>query len=306
VAAAVVVASNIGYLPFGPIGSVRFGNGQLATLTYDQDYRLTDLVTTDGTTGVQDLDYGFDDASNISAVNDALDTSVNQTFAYDALHRLTDAGGAYGDIDYAYDAVGNRTSRTVDLGTPETLTYATTSNRLLSVSGGATRTLTYTADGSVATDSRGAGFAFTYNHASRLVRVDENSLTVAEYLYNDLGQRVVKDLGTGGVTHYHYDRSGVAIAESAGGTGAVTREYIHLATRAPITRSAPTARGPRPSPGRRPSSPAGPIRSTPSIRNTRRGGRSPNTPCTTPAGRPTSRSIRRPAAGRGISSATSS
>ena len=145
------------------------------------------------------------------------------------LHRLTDADGAYGDIDYVYDAVGNRTSRTIDLGTPETLTYASTSNRLLTVADGTTRTLTYTADGSVATDSRGDDFDFTYNHASRLVQVDEDSTTVADYLYNDLGQRVEKDLGGGDVTHYHYDRAGVVIADSDGGTGDVTREYIHLA-----------------------------------------------------------------------------
>ena len=231
-AADVVIASNITYLPFGPIGSLRYGNGQVATFTYDQDYRVTDIVTTDGTTNVQDLDYGYDAASNITSITDNLATSLNQTLDYDALHRLTDATGVYGDIDYSYDAVGNRTSKTIDLGTPDTLTYATTSNQLLTVSDGVvTRSMTYTANGHLATDSRDGGLAFNYSHDNRLTQVTDQATptpaTIADYVYNDLGQRVVKDIGGANVTHYHYDRAGAVIAESES-DGTLLREYIRL------------------------------------------------------------------------------
>jgi hypothetical protein len=40
---------------FGPIASMLYGNGLTRTYTYDSDYRLTDLVTGDVDTFVQDL-----------------------------------------------------------------------------------------------------------------------------------------------------------------------------------------------------------------------------------------------------------
>jgi len=225
------LASNIQYLPFGPISSITYGNGQRATLSYDQDYRITGIDTTDGTTTVQDLSYTYDLASNISGITDTLDTARNQTLDYDVLHRLTDATGVYGDIDYVYDAVGNRTSRVVTDGgvTTDTLTYAGTSNRLLTVAtGGNTRTVTYTANGNITTDSRGSGFDYLYNHANRMNEVKENAATVATYTYNDLGQRVIKDLAGGAKTHFHFDLNGILIGESTD-LGVSQREYITLA-----------------------------------------------------------------------------
>ena len=41
------------------------------------------------------------------------------------------------------------------------------------------------------------------------------------------GVWVVKDLGGGDVTHYHFDRDGSLLAESTS-AGVVKREYIHL------------------------------------------------------------------------------
>jgi|GEM_PF-872552 len=225
------LASNIQYLPFGPISSITYGNGQRATLSYDQDYRITGIDTTDGTTTVQDLSYTYDLASNISGITDTLDIARNQTLDYDVLHRLTDADGVYGDIDYVYDAVGNRTSRVVTDGgvTTDTLTYAGTSNRLLTVAtGGATRTVTYTANGNITTDSRGSGFDYLYNHANRMHEVKENAATVATYTYNDMGQRVIKDLAGGAKTHFHFDLNGILIGESTD-LGVSQREYITLA-----------------------------------------------------------------------------
>ena len=78
------------------------------TLTYDQDYRLTDITTSDGTTVIQDLTYTHDDADNITGITDAVTPARNQSFGYDALYRLTSATGLYGTLGYTYDAVGNR------------------------------------------------------------------------------------------------------------------------------------------------------------------------------------------------------
>ena len=227
----VVVASNIDYLPFGPIASIHYATGQVATLDYDNDYRIKDIDTTDGTTAVQDLTYGYDAASDITSITDNDDTARNQTFGYDALLRVTDGDGDYGDIDYGYDAVGNRTSRAITTtGTvTETLTYSTTANQLDSLSDGTiTRTFTYTANGNLATDSRGNGFDFIYSHDNRLIEVQENDVTVAEYTHNDLGERVIKAIPAGDTTHYHFDLNGFLIAESTD-LALVEREYITLA-----------------------------------------------------------------------------
>jgi hypothetical protein len=45
--------------PFSPIASMSYGNGLARSYTYDSDYRLTDLVTGDADTFVQDLTYEF-------------------------------------------------------------------------------------------------------------------------------------------------------------------------------------------------------------------------------------------------------
>ena len=232
--AEVVVAGPIQYQPFGPVRVISRGNALTTTYVYDQDYRITGIDTTDGTTAVQDLDYVYGDVSgdagNIRSITDNLDSFQDQTFDYDVLYRLTEGVGAYGEYDYAYDAAGNRTSRIIANGSTvtETSTTATGSNRLLSVTDGSTtRTLSYTDNGNITGDTRGAGYAYLYNHANRMAQVEENSVVIADYLYNEMGQRVVKDLGSGNITHYHFDRSGLLIAESDE-NGTVEREYIYL------------------------------------------------------------------------------
>lgn len=230
-AAPTVLASAITYQPFGPIASLTYGNGLVLTLSYDQDYRLTEIRTADGATVVQDLDYTYDAADNITAIADVLNATRNQTFTYDELHRLIGATGVYGTTNYTYDPVGNRLTRALG-GATETYAYAGSSNRLLSVTSSAgTRPFGYTANGQITSDARPAGdvFGLLYNHANRLSQLTKNSLPDMDYRYNALGQRVLKDRLGAGTTdvHYHYDREGRLIAESDM-QGNVAREYIHL------------------------------------------------------------------------------
>ncbi|MEP4209295.1 hypothetical protein, partial [Marinobacter alexandrii] len=231
---AVTVASNIGYYPYGPLQSLRLGNGLSVTLTRDQDYRVTRLYVTDGTNDVQDLSFGYGDVSgdagNITSITDALDSSLNQTFTYDAVERLTQATGVYGTVGYGYDANENRTSRTIDTGSllTETSTIDPSSNKLLSINNGSTtRSFTYTPNGNITTDSQGSGLTYLYNHENRVSTAQENGLQIAAYDYNDFGQRVSKDLGSSDITHYHYDRSGVLIGKSDE-LGITETEYVTL------------------------------------------------------------------------------
>jgi YD repeat-containing protein len=226
------IAADIAYKPFGPIASMDYGNGLARSYSYDSDYRLTDLVTGDADTFVQDLTYGYDDADNILSIADAITSGRSQTFTYDDLFRLKTAAasGTYGSITYNYDEVGNRTSVVDGAGT-ESYSTDSASNRLLSATlGSTTRTFTYDGAGNITADARGSTtYGLTYNEANRLSQVSVNSTPDTDYLYNALGERVKKAPAAtpSAGTRFHYDRDGKLIAESDG-SGAVIREYAWL------------------------------------------------------------------------------
>ena len=67
---------------------------------------------------LQQLSYGYDNAGNVTGITDQLTPPNSQTFAYDALDRLTSttgpygAGGANASLTYTYNELGNLTNST--------------------------------------------------------------------------------------------------------------------------------------------------------------------------------------------------
>ena len=226
----VAVASGATYAPFGPLTALAYGNGLGLSIQYDQDYQPTGRLVT-GSATVQDLSYGVDAAGNITGISDHLAAPRSQVFQYDALSRLTYAGGLYGALSYGYDAVGNRRSQTGGTtNLAESYTYAANSNRLLSVvNGGVTRSLSYTPTGNLASDDRGGGAAlsFAYDQSNRMVQVANQNQALATYAYNFLGQRAAKTTPST-ITQFVYDHAGHVLAESDGATGAAQTEYLWL------------------------------------------------------------------------------
>lgn len=227
-----LIAGNIAYLPFGPIQSLTFGNGVAVTYEYDQDYRLTGIASSKGTTGIQDLTLTHDGTDNITAITDALDATRNQSFEYDLLGRLTDATGYYGTEEYTYDALGNRLTRTLVQGSAinVTYTYASNDNQLQSANNGSTtRSFTYDNAGNTISDSvsGGASFTYAYNHANRMKQSQESGGPTFNYGYDAFGERVLKQaIGQTG-THFRYDPMGRLIHESDD-AGNPIRSYIYL------------------------------------------------------------------------------
>ncbi len=86
------------------------GNGISESRTLDLDYRVTGIDAA----RVHSLVYRYTPDSLISAIDDNLSSSVNQSLGYDAVGRITSAEGIYGVLGYGYDATGNRTSITTD------------------------------------------------------------------------------------------------------------------------------------------------------------------------------------------------
>jgi len=226
------VATAITYMPFGPIASLTHGNALAATFTWDQDYRLTGIVTAQGGTTIQDLVYGFNLADNVTSITDNLATARNQSFTLDDLQRLTSATGAYGSITYSYDAADNRLTRNLSGGPAETFTYGTTNNRLQSaaVTGQPTRTFMHNSAGDITLDDRGSGNTVTIaigaDGRPQTITVAGTGATTVTYKHNAFGERVSRVEGAA-ATHFHYDQNGRLIAESDG-TGAVIREYLWL------------------------------------------------------------------------------
>lgn len=226
---AVSIAASANYEPFGPLSAFTLGNGLRAALTFDQDYQLTNIQASNGTTAVQNLVNGFDPSGNITSITDSLAPSRSQTVTYDDLNRIATANGAYGSQSYRYDLVGNRLSRAAN-GSTDAYTYSATSNRLTSVTSttGNMRSFTYAASGQLSQDVRDAShtYNFTVNNNGRNASASLNGSTVGSYLYNAFGQRVQKVAG-GATTQFIYDRLG-HLLEETNGSGSAMRDYIWL------------------------------------------------------------------------------
>ncbi len=211
------LASNITYLPFGPMGGLTYGNAKTLTQSYDTDYRLTAKTVN----GIDDLVYGYDLTDNIISISNGLNEQNNQTFSYNKRSQLEKAEGGYGELDYSYDAIGNRLTKT-DNGTVSTYTYDENSHRLKSVKAAATTNIAHDAIGNTLTKG---DLTFTYNQRGRLKTAAKEGMNT-NYTYNYRGERVAK-LVNGVKTHFIYNLNGQLIGE-ADSNGAIKKEYIYL------------------------------------------------------------------------------
>ncbi len=180
------IASNISYLPFGPLKSLTWGNGIQLSRQYDQDYQLAQQNV-----GSWQSTYSFDANGNIKGHQHSLFGSLN--YNYDALDRLTEEKAATQRKTYSYDATGNRLQRLgyttnasgVESKTAtQTLITATDSNRLKTSSGAA-----ITLDAAGNTLQQSTSRVHVYDEQGRLSQVLNPTALYAEFTYNALGQR---------------------------------------------------------------------------------------------------------------------
>ena len=142
-------------------------------------------------------DYSYDGNGNIASIVDVQNSAHSQAFTpYDAVDRLVNAtqSDTYGTRSYDYDGFGNRIA----------LDQATNAYQQPFTPG--TRTYDYDAAGRIAT-----------------LKID--SVDIAHYTYNTLGQRHYKKrVATGTETRYYYDQDGQLISEWTGGQ---YTEYVY-------------------------------------------------------------------------------
>ncbi len=201
------LASAITYLPFGGITGLTYGNGLTLTQGYDNQYRISSIVTG----SILNLAFGYDPNGNIVSILDVVNPPGGEvldppgTYTYQtATNKLTHIEGT-SSIDFAYDANANITSET-----GWTYVYDL-SNQLVTVLNNGNQVGAYTYNGAgqrikkvTQTETR----IFHYDLRGHLIaETDQTGLMLAEYIY--LGDELLAMIKPGeSAYYYHNDQLG--------------------------------------------------------------------------------------------------
>ena len=209
------------------LGNSTYGNGLQDNRAYDLQGRLIhQSLINSGNIAIDERTYRYDPNSNV--IN--LDTNYeDNAYQYDKRDRLISDQidqtiTSVTDSIFNYDLNDNRLSQSRnddDNFDGDTLySYQNNSNRLLLED---TIDLTET-QAPTALDRR-----MVYNDVGRLFQVFDQEQLVAEYIYNDQGQRIRKTIFTNTlpteITIYHYNQQGLLITETDE-NGSLKRDYI--------------------------------------------------------------------------------
>lgn len=186
------LVSGVDYLPFGPIGEIRFGsNNQVLNKVWDQNY-WPDAVNSPA------LDYDFetDDVGNITQVVSAQEG--DQSLEYDRLSRLTLVRDGNTPIEsFAYDKTGNRSEHTVGTAAVVEYEYPEENHRLFQIGDKYPRSYDEngnTLSGHLSSPFNDFVYRAEYNAANRFVATYEvhpggDSASMG-WKYNGRGERV--------------------------------------------------------------------------------------------------------------------
>jgi RHS repeat-associated protein len=211
------------YNPLGSLTQLQFGNGVQTDLTYDDvdnSFRLTNISTTgpgsiksvfkkmifnpfdlvkSGTVGIlsnplQNIDYEYDPASNITMRDDILHT-VQEDYSYDVLERLTSADiGLAETRSWNYDEMGNILSRSTDHPSSVTTSYSYDTNRPLVLATEGAHSYVFDDFGNI---TSGKGRTYVFNWFNRPTSITTNGgSTTATYYYDEEGIRYKKVVGS--------------------------------------------------------------------------------------------------------------
>lgn len=219
-----MLASDIQYLPFGPIKSITLGNGQGEDYRYDQSYRMTGNANWS--------EYNYNGLSFITSESGVFAKNGSVTYQYDDASRLASIHWQDASLAYGYDDFGNRTSREFTqignvLGV-EQYSIDATNNQLKNITYADLSTsgeFKYDPLGNMVEDLR-QGLTLHYSEDNRLHSLSKTGADVASYNYNNQGQRIRKRVENKDL-YFHYDTNGLLIAES-NGEGELIKEYIYL------------------------------------------------------------------------------
>ena len=210
--------------------SITYPSGRPVTYTLDQTGRVTQVGTTlNGNPKTLASSISYVPYGGITGLTYGNTLSLSQ--GYDNQYRMSSiVVGSILNKTYGYDPNGNIIS--TDDGEPSgneasenagTYSYQQTTNKLTQIQGELNVVYGYNANGNITSANNRT---FVYDLSNRLIRVEENSVTIAEYVYNALNQRIKKIL-PGETRIFHYDLQGRLIAET-NASGATLGEYFYL------------------------------------------------------------------------------
>lgn len=207
--------SSVAYEPFGPARGWTWGNASTEVRLHNTDGNPSQISAVESST------YGYDNALRITGITNSSNSALSWTYGYDLLDRLTSATKTGTTQGWTYDADGNRLTQT---GTVTgTYTPSTTSNRLNSIAGTPARTYSYDNAGNTLTYSN---ITFTYYNRGRMKTAMVGSSTTT-YVYNALGQRIMKSGGSAGTVLTVFDEAGHLLGEY-NSTGGLVQETVWL------------------------------------------------------------------------------
>ena len=129
--------------------------------------------------------------------------------------------------EFTYDHLGNRYEYVDKLGYTTTYEHNIVNQYSEAVTDYifTSDTVTYSHDDNGNLETNDSGNTYVYDYRNRLVEVDANSVTVAEYVYDALGRRIIKSIGSES-TYFFYDAQGRIISEYESTTD-ITKEYVY-------------------------------------------------------------------------------
>jgi RHS repeat-associated protein len=196
--------------------------------------------------------YGYDRASNrtwkenVVAANSSKD--FDEFYAYDGLHRLENfdrgdlnagktaiTGTPANEEDWTLDPLGNwegfvqKTSGTTDLNQSRVVNEVNEITDISETTGPSWVTPVHDRNGNMTTVPKPAdptiGFTCTYDGWNRMVKVEETSTTVGEYVYDALNRRVTKDIDST-VRHFLYSSEWQSLEERLDSSTNAERQQI--------------------------------------------------------------------------------
>ena len=197
----VTIADNVVLHESGAITEIDyqlFSQEDGASYTYwPNTYRLKKATGTANGNTVQDLDFDYDLAGNLTSVNQGTG-EFGQTFSYDALHRIKTAVGqtpAYTSLTYEYDAAGNLKEKG-PTNAPLYLFYESTNagphavSRVENDAGALLATYAYDDDGALEMRDKDGVLNLERDDDGRIWQL--TGATGATYVYDESGQRTRK------------------------------------------------------------------------------------------------------------------
>ncbi|MEM7393363.1 MAG: hypothetical protein AAF492_13550, partial [Verrucomicrobiota bacterium] len=204
-----VYAEYDNYNAAGRAGEVKVNDNKVTeTRNYDPYHRLDNILIEKAGVSTPHMDQGvaYNDYGEVDEIDgDLLGNSVLFVYSYNQWGYITQAGSLgyqnYGTLNYVYDSDGRLEWKDNKVYTYD---YTSPGYRLDRRSGADQLRLFYNQGGSVSSRTQsGNSSSYTYDHNQQLTRVVQNGSTIAEFGYDENGERWWKQDTAQGRDHYY-------------------------------------------------------------------------------------------------------